>query len=77
MQGVPWWGQAGTSPVPRGECGWRPEQLGPVTLMHSVWLCGHRPLSVKKIRDDFLNPWDFLVLQLASEKILKLRSVDL
>lgn len=52
------WGQAVTSPVPRGV--WRLEQFGPVTLMHSVLLCGHRPLSVNKIRGDFLYPMGFL-----------------
>lgn len=39
---------------------WRLEQFGPVTLMHSVLLCGHRPPSVNKIRDDFLHPMGFL-----------------
>lgn len=50
--------QAVASPVPRAV--WRLEQFGPVTLMHSVLLCGHRPLSVNKIRDDFLHPMGFL-----------------
>lgn len=58
-QSVPWVGTGCDQPSARTWV-WRLEQFGPVTLMHSVLLCGHRPLSVNKIGDDFLYPVGFL-----------------
>lgn len=59
MQSVPWVGTGCGQPSARSRV-WRLEQFGPVTLMHSVLLRGHRPPSVNKIRDDFLHPMGFL-----------------
>lgn len=56
-QSVPW---VGTGQPSARTWVWRLGQFGVVTLMHSVLLCGHRPLSVNKIGDDFLYPMGFL-----------------